>query len=43
MLAFPHKYLEKMEESKFRILEDVKKLNDGNKYAPDAEHRRRRG
>ncbi len=34
MLAFPHKYLEKMEESKFRILEDVKKLNYGNKYAP---------
>ena len=33
LLVFAHKYLEKMEATKFKILEDVKKLNYGNKYA----------
>ncbi len=34
MLVFAQEYMQRIEETKFKILEDVKRLNFGNKYAP---------
>ncbi len=33
-MSFHHRYLAKVEEERFRILEDTKKISSGNKYPP---------
>ncbi len=33
-MSFHHEYLEKVEQSKFRLLEEVKEISLGNKYPP---------